>query len=49
MIVESTQFSLWLQCILFDNKLSIYLYLSLSQDFMINLLTPLKQVLAQYC
>ena len=25
MIVKSTQFSLWLQCILFDNKLSIYL------------------------
>ena len=25
MIMKSTQFSLWLQCILFDNKLSIYL------------------------
>ena len=25
MIVKSTQYSLWLQCILFDNKLSIYL------------------------
>ena len=30
MIVKSTQFSLWLQCILFDNKLSIYLSLGLS-------------------
>ena len=34
MIVKSTQFSLWLQCILFDNKLSINLsiYLKVEKD-----------------
>ena len=39
MIVKSTQFSLWLQCILFDNKLSISLSLSLS--LYLSLLLPL--------
>ena len=32
MIVKSTQFRLWLQCILFDNKLSIYLSIYLSKQ-----------------
>ena len=37
MIVKSTQFSLWLQCILFDNKLSISLSLSLSLSISLSL------------
>ena len=32
MIVKSTQFSLWLQCILFDNKLSIKLCVEKSME-----------------
>ena len=41
MIVKSTQFSLWLQCMLFDNKLSISLSLSLSLSLYLFLLLPL--------
>ena len=49
MIVKSTQFSLWLLCILFDNKLSIYLSLGHSyfdaQNSCIKSVSPLALIL----